>query len=250
MAEIIIPTLSSEGTPRNRRGTVTEAEPTNVYQFNLESPDNINLALTRITEGDDVDMQLYRDTNGNGDLDVGVDEFVSGSYRGGNADDSINVADQPAGIYFAQVYRFGPGSSGDASYRLSLSTADPSNLLPIETQVGDLSPSENRTFYGFVGNSDTSDVYAFSLGFFERTNIRLDELNSDADIEVIHDSNRNRIVDEGEVLLRSTRGGISPDTITLDDAGDYFLQVYQFSGDTSYTLTFENFSTGAAAVVG
>lgn len=243
MALIEIGPLPTNGTPVNRYNSLTPADPTDVFGINLTSTGNINLALTNISSGDDADLRLYRDSNNNGSLDSS-DELVPGgsSVRASNADDSINVADLPAGTYFAEVSRYG-SSSGSVSYRLSASTADPSNLLPIETQIGDISPTQDLTFTDQVGNTDTSDIYAFSLGFFEATNITLTGLSSDADIRVIQDRNQNRIVDSGDEIVRSARGGTLSDDITLTNAGDYFLQVYQYSGDTFYTLNFDNYST-------
>ncbi|MBW4605017.1 MAG: pre-peptidase C-terminal domain-containing protein [Calothrix sp. FI2-JRJ7] len=241
-----------DSTPVTRDSySVDKYDTTDVFEFSINYMRDINLSLTNISADDDVDVTLYRD-NGNGIFNASEDTYIAGSHMGSNLDDSINVADQVAGTYFAQVNLYADGSSNGVTYNLALSATlgyTPSNLLPIETQVGELSPSENRTFNDFVGNSDTSDVYAFSLGYFEGTNIRLDGLSTDADLRLMHDSNGNRIVDEGDVLLRSVNGGTMSDSISLDDAGDYFLQVYQFSGDTSYTLTFENFSTGAALAV-
>ncbi len=228
-------------TPVTHNGySVTETDSNDVFQFNIGSTSNINLSLTNISTGDDADLTLYRD-NGDGVFNSAVDQYVSGSARSSNVDDAINLADQSAGTYFAQVNRYAYGSSGDVTYDLALSTADPSNLLPIETQDGNV--TSNPTFSGQVGNTNTSDVYGFSLGYFGAVDINLTGLSSDADIRLIADSNGNRIVDSGEVLLSSTAGGSSSESIHLDDAGNYFLQVYQFTGDTNYNLAFNYSST-------
>lgn len=241
MSTIIIGPLPPNGNAVIRNDSVTPADPTDVYRFSIGNVSNINLALTNISAGDDVDVNLYRDTNNNGVVNPGIDQLIGSSIRGSNLDDSINLADQPAGNYLAQVNRFAPGSSGDAFYRLSLSTADPSNLLPIEENLGNLSADVTRT--GQVGNNDTSDVYAFSLGFFEGVNINLAGLSTDADLRIIADTNGNRIVDSTDAIVSSTRGGTLPDSVRVDDAGSYFAQVYQFSGNTNYTLTFDHFNT-------
>lgn len=47
------------------------------------------------------------------------------------------------------------------------------------------------------------------------------------------------IVDFGEVYAISNSGGTSSEDISLDRGGDYFVEVYQYSGDTSYTLQFD-----------
>lgn len=222
--------------------TVTPVEPNDVFRFNLTGTSNINLALTDISIGDDVDLSLYRDNNNNGRVDSG-DTFIASSSRGSNADDAINLADQSAGHYLAQVNRYAPGSSGSASYRLSLSTADPSNVLPVENNLGNLTADVSRT--GQVGNNNTAETYAFSLDYFSAVNITMTPSpgSGDADIALFADRNGNRIVDAGDQLVRSTAGTGSTDSIRLDDAGSYLLQVYQFSGNTNYTLNFDHSTT-------
>ncbi|KAB8315595.1 peptidase [Tolypothrix campylonemoides VB511288] len=185
---------------------------------------------------------MYRDSNGNGRFDVNSDQFVASSARGSNNDDSINLADRSAGTYFAQVSRYST-SSGNVTYDLALSTANPSNLLPREVNLGNLSHDVTQT--GRVDNNDTSDVYAFSIGSFEGVNIRLSGLSADADIRLIRDRNGDRNVDSGDEIVRSARGGTNSDTLFgIDDAGSYYLQVYQFgNASTNYNLTFDHFTT-------
>jgi hypothetical protein len=239
MSNYDVGTLPSNGTPVTRNNfTLTPTQPTDVFEFRIGSTSNINVALTGITNGDNANLRLYRDSNGNSRFDAG-DQLVASSTRGGNNDDSINLADRAAGTYFAQVNR--STSSGNVTYDLALSTADPSNLLPREVNLGNLSADVTRT--GRVDNSDTSDVYHFSLGFFEGVNINLSGLTSDADLKVIADTNNNRIIDSSDAIVSSTRSGSQSESIRLDDAGSYFAQVYQFSGNTNYNLTFDHFTT-------
>ena len=123
-------------------------------------------------------------------------------------------------------------------------TSRVSNLLPDEIQVGNLFQDTN--FSGSVGNSNTTDTYSFSIDSFEGVSITLSGLSSDADIRLIQDLNNNQIVDAGEVIDSSTFGGITSEVISLDVAGDYFLQVYQYSGETSYQLGFDHYQTSFA----
>jgi hypothetical protein len=224
--------------------SLDKSDTIDVFEFSLDWTNDINLSLTGMNAGDDADVTLYRD-NGNGIFNASEDISVASSRRDTSNDDSINVADQQAGTYFAQVNLFNDSNSDGVSYDLALSaTYGASNLLPVETQLGDL--SADVTYNGYIDNNDTSDLYAFSLGYFEGVNINLSGLSSDLDIRLIADINGNRIVDSGEELVRSAYGGTHPDSITLDDAGDYFLQVYQFSGNSSYTLDFDHFTTDLA----
>jgi hypothetical protein len=207
-------------------------------QFSLSGTNNINLSLRGISAGDDADVSLYRDSNGNGTFDSS-DSFVTSSSLGGNQDDSINYR-ASGGTYFAVVNRFSLGSDNRLTYKLDLSataTSQASNLLPKEIKVGNL--SGDRTFSNQVGNTDTTDTYSFSLDFGEEVDINLSGLSNDADIRLIRDLNNNSLVDSGEVLGTSSNGGTSSDSLSASDAGNYFLQVYQYSGNTNYQLAFD-----------
>ncbi|MEH1810721.1 calcium-binding protein [Nostoc sp.] len=238
--------LSNLGnTPIIGDATLTATDSSDVLVFNTTSFGNINLALTNISAGDDIDIQLFRD-DGDGIFEpTSGDAYIAAGPRPGNQDDPITVANQPAGTYFVEVSRFDLGSFGDASYRLSLSNTPVSNLLPIEFRVGNLSASQ--TFVGNVGNSDTADVYALSLDKFEGTNINLTPQAGNADIRLIQDVNGNGIVDQGDVLQSSTNPGTQSERIKVNAAGNYLLQVYQAGADsTKYNLAFDYFTTPSA----
>jgi hypothetical protein len=233
--------------------TLSTSDPTDVFRFSVgtastTSPRFLNLALTDISAADDADINLFRDVNNNGVLDSTDRQsgLVTSSTVNRNNDDSINVRLTTGGTYFAEVSRYAPGSSGDVRYdlRVSTNTSTASNLLPTEVRVGDL--NSDRTFSNQrVDNLDTNDTFAFTLGSFEGTNITLNGLTADADIRVIRDANNNRIVDAGEVIRTSTNGGTTSDVISgLNDAGNYFLQVYAFNGaQTNYNVTFDHYAT-------
>ena len=249
MGELVSPAIvqppSSNQAPTDtaisQSGTLSTFRPNDVYSFSLGSDGtgygNINLSLHDINQGEDADLYLYRDSNGNGVLDSS-DQFVNSSARSGNADDSINVR-TTAGNYFAQVSRYAPGSAGDVSYRLDLSASRPSNLLPVDVNVGTLASGSNQTFQGIINSSDTSDTFTFSQEAHKQTRITLSDLSNDADIRVIQDINGNRIFDSADTLIgSSTNGGSASETIDVSGQGSYFLQVYQYNGDTNYTVKF------------
>ncbi|MEH1829779.1 MAG: PPC domain-containing protein [Nostoc sp.] len=244
MATFNLGTVGTNPVVRNNF-TLTTSDPTDVFQFRIDGTKNINLAVTDISTGDDAELFLFRD-NGNGIFDSN-DQLVNFSTRSSNKDESLNEREN-AGTYFAQVRRFAPGSSGTVSYDFAVSATTPnstsgfSNLLPKEFELGNLSADVTRS--GSVGDFDTTDTYQFSLGLFEGVNITLNRLLADADIRLIRDFNNNRIVDAGEEIARSTRGGTTSDVISnINQSGDYFLQVQQFSGNTGYSLTFDHFTT-------
>lgn len=256
MSTFNLGTLSS--TPRSyNNSTVTTSDPTDIYRFNITGTRNINLSLNEISFADDADLYLYQDSNGNGRFDAGVDREVARSTKGnfpnGVAyDDMINIQAN-AGTYFAVVERYAPGSSGSVTYDLDLSatptqplvSSPPPNLLPYEVFVGHAGnlQDSDQTINGSVGDSDTADVYYFTLGPGDHLNgIRLSGLSADADIRLIQDNNNNRIVDPGEVIDSSAAGGNTQEWIPGDQlqiGQTYLLQVYQYSGNTNYQLTFD-----------
>ncbi|MEH2070124.1 MAG: PPC domain-containing protein [Nostoc sp.] len=250
MALFNLGTLGSTPVVKNNF-TLTTTDTTDVFQFKIPSDKNINLSLTDISAGDDADIRLFPDANSNGVLDNIDRIFEIVSTKGSNLDDAINIKTYST-TFFAEVSRYAPGSSGTVSYDLALSATQPSgtfpleasfsNLLPKEFVLGDLSGDVIRT--GNVNDRNTTDVYSFSLGFFEGVNIKLDGLSTDADIRLIQDFNNNRIVDAGEEIASSTKGGISSELISnINQSGDYFLQVTEFTASTNYNLTFDHFTT-------
>jgi hypothetical protein len=243
-------------TPSSQSTYLSDCYTDDVYSFNISNTSSINLNLHNISAGDNADLFLYADSNGNGMFDE-YDQQLQYSNLGGNSDDSINYL-ASAGTYFAQVVRDAPVSEGSLDYQLDLSATpdspypadtEPPNLLPTEVMVGDNSFGtlfEDKTFYGSVGDTNTADTYFFHLlrpsGFSfgsDTASITLSGLSSDADIRLIQDINENRIVDPGEVIASSTNGSTTDEFIANIGAGNYYLQIYQYSGNTNYTLNFD-----------
>lgn len=224
--------------------------PEDIYQFSIDNQNrNINLTLRDIASGQNATLQLYRDVNGNGRWDA-TDQsqgLLASSGNPGNGDESINYRGAATGgTYFARVYNYGSGSTYRLDFSGTLANGSSydraSNLLPREVVVGVLS---DRTITSSVGNSNTTNTYAFSVSapFFQRTKVdfALNGLSSNADMRLIKDSNNNRIVDRGEVIASSTAGGISAEKISTSlSSGNYYLQVYQYSGNTNYSLTIDH----------
>ncbi|MBD2103740.1 pre-peptidase C-terminal domain-containing protein [Leptolyngbya sp. FACHB-261] len=211
--------------------SVGSSDTADTYRFSLGTSSNFNLSMRGLSA--DADVRLIRDGNSNGIIDSG--EEVIRAARGGSADESINLRSLTAGSYIAQVYQY----SGNTNYSLDMSTTaayTPSNLVSTEVNVGAL--SSTQTFSDLVNGNDTADTYRFSLGASSSFNLSLTGMSADADVRLIRDGNNNGIVDSGEELARSARGGAADDSINLRSlaAGSYIAQVYQHSGDTSYSL--------------
>lgn len=217
-----------------RQDSVGVTDLTDFYSFNLSSLSSLNVALTGLSQ--DADLYLYYDANNNGAIDT--NEFLGGSFRGGSANDTLNFSNLAAGRYFLAVEQY----SGNTNYTLQLSNAWLNNLLAPEVQVGTLTNS--RSFSGSIGNTNTSDIYRFSLNNAGQFTLNLSGLSNDADVRLIRDTNGNGVLDAGETLAASTRFGSSPEALALNlSAGDYLVQVYQYSGATNYTLQLSSSAT-------
>lgn len=102
------------------------------------------------------------------------------------------------------------------------------NSLARATYLGELDGV--RQVADYVGRQDVNDYYRVSLE--QRSDVRLDltGMSADADLQLL---NANR-----QVVASSTRGGSSSEVINRTlDAGEYYIRVYRYSGDTNYWLT-------------
>ncbi len=229
-------TLGALDSTQTVTGSFSSKDTTDLYRFTLGANAPLNLSLTGLSA--DADVRVIRDANNNGIVEAG--EEVARSQRGKALDESINLRSLAAGTYFAQVYQF----NGYTSYTLNLSNANPSNLLPTEVNLGALSATQ--TVLGSIYNNDTADVYRFNLDTARALTLNLSGLNADSNLRLIRDANNNGIVDVGEVLASSNQSGTLSETLTQNlQAGAYFVQVYQYSGETNYSL---NLTTAAISV--
>ncbi|MGB3308724.1 MAG: S8 family serine peptidase [Nodosilinea sp.] len=121
----------------------------------------------------------------------------------------------------------GAATDGLVAQNNTLRTADNMGVL-----IG------GRAFGDGVSVSYPLDFYQFRLDARSDINLMLAGLSSDADLYLIRDINGNRIVDSGDVMADSQRGGTQVDAITLNNllAGNYYVAVRQSSGSTSYNL--------------
>lgn len=224
--------LGTLGATATRTGSVGSTDLVDFYRFQVGSGGNFNLTLTGMSS--DADVSLIRDFNANGIVDAG--EIIASSSRGGNVDESIHLESLTGGIlapetYFVRVQRF----SGDTNYTLQISNNDPNNLISTETAIGSLGALAIRN--GSIGGNNTSDMHRFTLDGVRDVTLAMTGLTGDADLRIINDANNNGIVDSGEVVASSGRSGNLNETInTVLGPGNYFAQVYQYSGNTNYNL--------------
>lgn len=203
--------------------------------FILASTSNLNVILKVDPQNEDrdgdADLRVYQDTNNNSKFDSSIDRLIGSSTRSGNSDESINLKSVDAGNYIVEAYQF---KGNNINISLRLSTATISNLLPTEFEADTLVGTQ--TFTGSVGSTNTADVYHFSVDTARDFSLSLTGLSADADVRLIKDTNTSEI-DLSQVIGSSVLSGNASESITASlEPGDYFVQVYQYNGDTDYTL--------------
>ncbi|MFK8184232.1 MAG: pre-peptidase C-terminal domain-containing protein [Phormidesmis sp.] len=232
MANYDLDTLSSEVVSRDYYG-LTTTDPTDVFEFDISNTRSINLSLHNISSGDDADLRLYEDSNGNGVLDSS-DQLVASSLNASNANDSIDYL-ASAGTYFAEVSRYDYGSSGSVSYNLDLSATY--NIGGLSSQI-----SSQDSYY--LSSSDPTDVFEFSIANSRNISLYLHDISAgdDADLYLYEDSNGNGIFDsDDQQVASSLNGSNTSDSVDYQaSAGTYFAEVsrydYGSSGSVSYNL--------------
>ena len=235
-------TAGNLGTPN---GTVTisdfvgTSDPRDFYTFQTNATGNVQLNLTGLTA--DADLFLIRDNNLNGIVDTG--DVLMSSTQAGTSSEFMNYEGLAAGRYFVGVAQY----SGDTNYSLSVTTDGAGNTLSTARNLGTLNGS--LTLNDFVGTADPADIYTFQTTATSDFQLSMTGLTADADVSLIRDINANGIIDANDILVSSTQAGSSSEAINYAGlaAGRYFVRVYQYSGDTNYTL---NVSAIAASDIG
>ncbi|MBF2029872.1 MAG: PPC domain-containing protein [Oscillatoriales cyanobacterium C42_A2020_001] len=234
--------LGTLTTPGTVSDFVGDADPSDLYRFNLSNTSDINLTLNGLSS--DADLYLIQDLNQNGILDSA--DVLERSINFSNASESISVQGLTAGSYFIEVAQY----SGDTNYTLNYSAApsDAGNTLSTASNLGTL--TGRRVVNGSVSSTDLIDIYRFNTDAVSDVKLTLSGLSADADLYLIQDKNNNGLIDAGETLEYSVLSGASSESINLSGlaVGNYFVAVDRYSGNTNYTLTLEADSAGKSLI--
>jgi subtilisin family serine protease len=130
-----------------------------------------------------------------------------------------------------------PDSSRLAASPVSIRSPQATATLPVNPTSGSLETAQDLgTLSGslvlndFVGTADPNDYYRFTLATTSDFSLSLTNLTADADVQLLNGS--------GTLIARSATSGTSPESIIRTLAtGTYYIRVYQFRGDTNYTLS-------------
>jgi serralysin len=227
------------------RDFVGDEDPNDYYRFTLPTNSLLRVVLGAVTET--ATVQLIKDFNNNGEINEGDGDILASS-RASSSSNADFQQDIEAGTYYFQVL---PTFSGNnTNYDLGLAflsqpsttPANPGNTLINALNLGSLSPRETLSFTEFVGVSDSSDIYQFTVDSNSNVNIDLGSVTETATVQLIKDFNNNGAINEGDgdILASSRASSSSNGNINRAiQAGTYYVQVLPtFSGNnTNYNLT-------------
>lgn len=109
------------------------------------------------------------------------------------------------------------------------SQGEPGNSAAEAMALGRLSGS--RTVTDAVSSLDRNDFFKFSIGQAGAFNLRLTGMTADADVQLLGGDGRT-------VLATAQNSGAANESMTRNlTAGDYYVRVYQYSGNTNYSLS-------------
>ncbi len=229
---------------------IGEVDTDDYYRFELGATSDVELSLTGLNLGD-VSLVIGQDGNGDGNLDAG--EWLAISDNEGTDAELVRLAFLPAGEYFIGISRVSGNSDYDLAVTTTASTvpSDPAGNNPATAlDLGALTSSV--TVNGFVGDVDPVDVYRFSLSSTVGLQATLTALAADADIALYKDINGNGVLDDDELLASSDNSDVDNEHFALAGlaAGEYFLVVQQYEGNTTYELNLSSsIATGADLAV-
>ncbi|NJL09486.1 MAG: hypothetical protein HC908_02520 [Calothrix sp. SM1_7_51] len=188
------------------------------YRFTLNGITDFQLTLDGLSA--DADVELL-DTNGNS---------LIISRNGNNESETINRL-LSAGTYYIRVFP----SEGSTSYNLKLTATpapvnpamEPNNTLNTAFNLGII--NENLRLADSLGGSDINDYYRFTLNQTRNLQLTIDGLVADVDVELLNAS--------GEVIASSFNTDTESEWINTQlTAGNYFIRVYPYAGNTNYNL--------------
>lgn len=241
--------MGTVNAPITFNGTVGDEDPIDYHIFtipevidlpNLEQP-RVDLEVRLEVRGGNADLRVIEDENDDGE--VSSEEVLDISATNGNDPDFIFIPDLEPGTYLIEVERF----SGEVQYDLTITPENSSN--PMDNRPDDLRgifgtegiilTGTPVIFEDFVGGRDNMDWYQFTILEDGELDITLTGMSADADLSLIADVNGNGQIDAGERIFVSANNSNNDERIAIGPlpAGDYFVAVDRFRGETEYRLT-------------
>ncbi|UBF23799.1 PPC domain-containing protein [Kovacikia minuta CCNUW1] len=200
----------------NWNDSVSTSDADDFFRVRMTNAGVANFSLSGMSA--DADLYLYNSSGG----------LITYSNAGGASNESISRF-LAAGTYYLQVHSF---AGSTTNYHLNTNGAgpatDPGSSRFSAHDLGNINRS-SRGWNDYVGSGDASDWHHFELTESTNWHLSLTGLSADADV-ALYNSN-------GAFITSSTAGGSANESINrFLTAGDYYVQVYQYSGSTNYSL--------------
>jgi len=98
--------------------------------------------------------------------------------------------------------------------------------------------SSTQTLADSVSNARPDDLYRFTLQANSDFKLTVSGLTADVDVALIKDINGDNSIDFTDIIASAQESGLSPESIDINGlaAGTYYVRIYQFQGNTNFTL--------------
>lgn len=223
----------------NATGITSEIGPT--YTFTVTFADNVAVDVStldssdiRVTGPNGYDRAatfLSIDTNSDGTPRIASYQ-ISSSYTSwdGAENGTYTIVVQPNQVRDVNGNAVPAGNIGTFNVAIAGGT------FATALDLGALSGT--RIISDSVNSGDTTDFFKFTKAARGNFSLSLTNLSADANVLLVNDVNGNGAADTGEILAFPALAGTADESFSLAlEAGVYFVWVYRFSGDTTYTLT-------------
>ncbi|MCT7972979.1 PPC domain-containing protein [Laspinema olomoucense] len=225
---------------------------TDSYRFTLATNGDLDLTLGAVTKT--TALELIKDFNQNGEIDTGNGDVLITKPAYSSENGNINRAIE-AGTYYLRVYPY--SSSDTTNYDLrfrftpkpSNTAANPGNTLNTALDIGVVGP-ENRSFKNFVGDTDTSDIYRFTVNSNSDVNIGLYSVTRGTIIELLKDVNNNGVIDRGDGDFIAADDAYSSSNGNINraiEAGTYYVRVEYMQQFTAVSTENTNYNLQISA---
>lgn len=204
-------------------------------KFTLGEVRELNLSIGRIANRASSARVTLRDVRG----------AIIRSFRTGRK--NITFRDEFApGTYFIGIQRL----KGEVNYKITAAArpAEPGERLDTARDLGVLTGTSINS--EFVGTTDPSDIYKFTLNDVGNLQARVNSLSAGSRVELIRDLNNNGLIDSGEVIASAVDSfaPFQPSVATDLPQGTYYVRVSPSnpSNSTQYELTLVNTPFGGS----
>lgn len=215
--------IAIRSTPITLRQQLSATDSTDLWKIKLTARSSLNVAVRDLGPGADVDLAVIN----------GRSRVFGASRKTGRKPEILNGLLLEPGIYYVRVQI--KRQSNNTRYQLSLSARPEGDRFGNSFDTAaPISISGAGSLNDFVGNSDPSDFFKFTLPAPGTLSLNLTGLSSDANLELF-DRNRNPIG-------ISANGGNANEALLqrlIDYGSTFYIRVGQTPGsETPFTLSY------------